>query len=372
MDVVYLVAHDVRADASGPHLASLRQSEGAISFNHAFAQAPYCAPSRASFFTGRRPSVTRVHTFSHEDRSRLMPLSESDSSSSSADAGDSSSDSSSDRGGSSSSSSSGGGGVTWTALPRAFALAGYATHGIGITLTTEVESAQLGSAVWTDGYTNVAAEVKRSNRTDALGKLFTGEGVFDRLVAEAAVDWLTWRRLGRRRLGGRRLAESLGVAPGEARTAHEAEAVADDVAHDQSRGRAVKAQPLSSPPPAESQTPRLFLMAGFWAGQYTRRGSQPAGLAPCRLAPLLPALAAPSHLAPLLPALAAPCARCSLRSLLLALTRPLLEMPVWTAGPTRRARTTYRASTCPTCPRSPPSWCGASPSRLAPSPRPSR
>ena len=68
LDVVYLVAHDLRADASGPHLGALRASEGAISFSYAFSQAPYCAPSRASFFTGRRPSVTRVHTFDAADR----------------------------------------------------------------------------------------------------------------------------------------------------------------------------------------------------------------------------------------------------------------------------------------------------------------
>ena len=59
------------------------------------------------------------------------------------------------------------------------------------------------------------------------GRLFTGEGVFDRLVAEAAVDWLTWRRLGRRR-------------------------------------RAIGSPPAESPP--AEPPPRLFLMAGFWAG----------------------------------------------------------------------------------------------------------
>ena len=40
-NVVYLVAHDLRADVSGPNLAALRSAEGSVSFTAAFSQAPY-------------------------------------------------------------------------------------------------------------------------------------------------------------------------------------------------------------------------------------------------------------------------------------------------------------------------------------------
>ena len=198
-------AHDLRADAEGPHLAALRRSEGAISFRHAFAQAPYCAPSRASFFTGRAPARTRVHTFDHEEARRLLPLD---------------------------------GANAWTTLPSAFVAAGYRTHGVGITLATETESARLGRSVWTDGYANVAEEVKRAENHPSAHRLFTGEGVFDSLVAEAALRWLARY-------------------------------------HDP-RSPAARAQPghptgpaaagLASPPP-------LFLMAGFWAGHRPYSGA---------------------------------------------------------------------------------------------------
>lgn len=61
LNVLYIVAHDVRADLSAPNLELLAR-EGTC-FPLAFAQAPFCVPSRHSFLTGRRPAATGVHTF---------------------------------------------------------------------------------------------------------------------------------------------------------------------------------------------------------------------------------------------------------------------------------------------------------------------
>jgi len=62
-NILYAVSHDLRADFDQPNLRRLAASSAAFTFSHAFSQAPYCTPSRASFFTGRRPSVSDIHTF---------------------------------------------------------------------------------------------------------------------------------------------------------------------------------------------------------------------------------------------------------------------------------------------------------------------
>ena len=60
-NVLYAVAHDLRHDLSSHALRGIATDRG-CRFVLAFAQAPYCAPSRNSFFTGRRTTVTGVHT----------------------------------------------------------------------------------------------------------------------------------------------------------------------------------------------------------------------------------------------------------------------------------------------------------------------
>ena len=61
-NVLYVVAHDVRSDMSGANLDALIAADG-TRFGFAFAQAPFCVPSRHSFFTGRRPAATAVHSW---------------------------------------------------------------------------------------------------------------------------------------------------------------------------------------------------------------------------------------------------------------------------------------------------------------------
>ena len=71
LNVVHMVAHDLRADLATPTLTSL---DGTVQFRHAFAQAPICSPSRFSFFVGRRAAVTRYHGFNADEQQRVMPL----------------------------------------------------------------------------------------------------------------------------------------------------------------------------------------------------------------------------------------------------------------------------------------------------------
>ncbi len=47
-NVVYAVSHDLRADLDTPNLRAAARRDGCVSFSHAFCQAPYCTPSRAS------------------------------------------------------------------------------------------------------------------------------------------------------------------------------------------------------------------------------------------------------------------------------------------------------------------------------------
>ncbi len=69
--VIIIMADQLRADVTGgpltPHINSLR--EDGVSFNRAYCAAPLCAPSRASFFTGRYPNATGgfINPWSKED-----------------------------------------------------------------------------------------------------------------------------------------------------------------------------------------------------------------------------------------------------------------------------------------------------------------
>ena len=68
-NVLYAVSHDLRHDVASSALDSIVSDSG-CRFTMAFAQAPYCAPSRNSFFTGRRTTATGVHTFDAHDAVR--------------------------------------------------------------------------------------------------------------------------------------------------------------------------------------------------------------------------------------------------------------------------------------------------------------
>ena len=121
--VLYAVAHDLRHDLDVPSIEAVAADRG-IRFALAVAQAPYCAPSRNSFFTGRRTTVTGVHTFDKDDATTFAPLAPEP-------------------------------GVarpTWTAVPQAFAEAGYLTYGTGITVENFRNSASRCPGCWTDGY----------------------------------------------------------------------------------------------------------------------------------------------------------------------------------------------------------------------------
>ena len=73
-NVLYLMADDMRPQLGAyghaymrtPHLDALAAS--ALVFDAAYTQFAYCAPSRASFLTGRRPERTRVLNFEHTFR----------------------------------------------------------------------------------------------------------------------------------------------------------------------------------------------------------------------------------------------------------------------------------------------------------------
>lgn len=70
-NVLYAVSHDLRHDVASSALDSIVSDSG-CRFTMAFAQAPYCAPSRNSFFTGRRTTATGVHTFDAHDAVREL------------------------------------------------------------------------------------------------------------------------------------------------------------------------------------------------------------------------------------------------------------------------------------------------------------
>eukprot|EP01012_Entosiphon_sulcatum_P034070 TRINITY_DN43156_c0_g1_i1.p1 TRINITY_DN43156_c0_g1~~TRINITY_DN43156_c0_g1_i1.p1 ORF type:complete len:265 (+),score=7.19 TRINITY_DN43156_c0_g1_i1:65-796(+) len=68
-NVVMIAIDDMRAQTRGygvkhmltPHLDRLAQRSGGFRFERAFAQQAWCAPSRASFLTGLRPTSTHVY-----------------------------------------------------------------------------------------------------------------------------------------------------------------------------------------------------------------------------------------------------------------------------------------------------------------------
>ena len=93
-NVLYVVAHDVRSDMSGANLDALIAA-GGTRFGFAFAQAPFCVPSRHSFFTGRRPAATAVHSWFNQAHPRA---------------------------------------ASWNNVARAFKRSGYETQSIGSTL----------------------------------------------------------------------------------------------------------------------------------------------------------------------------------------------------------------------------------------------
>ena len=72
-NVLYAVAHDLRHDLSSNALRGIATDRG-CRFGLAFAPAPYCAASRNSFFTGRRTTVTGVHTCDKRDARDFAPL----------------------------------------------------------------------------------------------------------------------------------------------------------------------------------------------------------------------------------------------------------------------------------------------------------
>ena len=224
MNVLYVVSHDLRANIDTPRLRELARSPDCVSFSHAFCQSPYCTPSRASWFTGRRPSVTDVHTFENgctpssgrascerqqfAAYERLL-------------------------------------GLTWfdrreehlsrdaemaqhaslhlpirSALPRAFADAGYATHGVGITLRSKNGSWAHCEQCWTDGYAHPEArQVGNYN-----GKTYEWcdrekwpctdefEASFDYQVATLATEWI---RRWPRRAAGMAASRAAGRAAGD-------------------------------------------------------------------------------------------------------------------------------------------------------------
>ena len=147
-NVLYAVSHDLRIDFSSDALTAITESRGAR-FTNAFSQAPYCAPSRNSFFTGRRPSVTRVHTFDKHDARTYAPIAPA----------------------------RGEHRAAWTALPHAFADSNYSTFGVGITVDGDYRSDSRCPGCWTEGY------YKEWPRDVELS-------TFDAIVANASIAWL--------------------------------------------------------------------------------------------------------------------------------------------------------------------------------------
>ena len=70
-NVLYLIAHDLRADMATPTLSAL---DDVVRFDHAFVQVPICTPSRFSAFSGRHAATTRFYGFNVDEQMRLFPL----------------------------------------------------------------------------------------------------------------------------------------------------------------------------------------------------------------------------------------------------------------------------------------------------------
>lgn len=125
LSVLYLVAHDVRADVRGEHLGALA-ANGTV-FDLAYTQVPYCAPSRVSFLTGRRPAVTRMHNF-HKAPAGTLNM---------------------------------------TALPEMFRDAGYRTASVGVTASRHRRLNEC-SRCWSEGADAVSEHPTRQVGYDAL------------------------------------------------------------------------------------------------------------------------------------------------------------------------------------------------------------
>ena len=206
-NVLYGVAHDLRADCDTPNLRRLLASADGVAFSRAFCQAPYCTPSRASWFTGRRPSVTDIHTFEQNtppvlpnpsndnevNYDRLLNLKYFDELE-----GHSAQDSvlAARRAVAAHA-------PIRTAVARAFADAGYTTHGAGITLMGGKHE-QHCPACWTDGYQHVSwydslnGLVRNDRSNCGNGRracTTTFEHSHDASVAAVGVAWIRgWRQ----------------------------------------------------------------------------------------------------------------------------------------------------------------------------------
>ena len=233
--VVYAVSHDLRHNFDSASLRTIACDQHGVRLDLAFSQAPYCgneseltaclvcvfcvcslvrahpatrpmlcvdsplvdaAPSRNSFFTGRRASVTGVHTFDRREARQFAPLTHRRGQ---PEAG-------------------------WTALPEAFARANYSTYGVGITVENFRTSATRCPRCWSDGYFldwpqssgekdvegRVAEQLDASEDDGRASSVRDGEhmggnmpvelaaelafwGSFDGRVADAAVAWLRSR-----------------------------------------------------------------------------------------------------------------------------------------------------------------------------------
>ena len=163
--------HDVRADIDTPALSALRSDGATYTFSLAFTQAPYCSPSRHSFFSGRHPARTRVLTFTNDtirapegyDPLSGAPLEPN--------------------GGHFEvlNRAEGDARPRWTGLPRAFVDAGYETWGIGITLADSNAAYTECTECWSAGYV--------SDAPDTACQLATGGSEYARDIGSRHCRW---------------------------------------------------------------------------------------------------------------------------------------------------------------------------------------
>jgi arylsulfatase A-like enzyme len=187
LNVVYIVAHDLRGgfmeQGHTPHLKALSEAPDAVVFTHAFAQYPFCAPSRHSFFSGRAPPQTHVFNFVDgiANDQGLPALSRPAR------------------------------GARWTALPAAFRAAGYQTRGMGIllhevrlhdfqlkagaastpTVTQEGSACDL-TTCWSAGFFPSRGPDARGEVIGAGGQNARPDGVWDADLCLHAANWLRW------------------------------------------------------------------------------------------------------------------------------------------------------------------------------------
>ncbi len=189
LNVLYMVAHDLRADTQTPTLQEFSEDPLTVNFPRAFSQAPFCSPSRHSFFTGRHPATTRSLTFK-EDTVVTYDAYDPESGERIRAAGVKSNalepqncslppelapgEDAKNQAGSS----------TWMAVPQAFVSAGYETVGSGITLGEYPFSLVECPTCWNGGYYDLHM------RSDECGKIL---GHIDIEVASALGEWLELR-----------------------------------------------------------------------------------------------------------------------------------------------------------------------------------